>query len=130
MTFSWEDDPEYVYTAMNPELLDRLLDKNNHFMDKWNRMMAWHKAQWQWRHDMFVKAEASAVMRDTGPATKAKFAAADDDYVGLARTYLSIAAAQLGVCERRLHALEKEVMNLALRNKLLGALYNNGGGSC
>lgn len=126
---TWDEDDAYVYTEMSPELLDRMLDKNSFFIDKWNRMMAWHKAQWQWRHDEFVKTEARAVMSDSGPATKAKFAAAANDSVIMARTYLSIAAAQLGVCERRLHALEKEVINLALRNKLLGALWNNGGGS-
>lgn len=127
---TWNDNEDgYFYTVMNPALLDQLLDRNNHFMDQYNRLMAWHKAQWQWRHDNFVKAEASSVMKYQGPATKAKFAANDDDKVTLAKTYLSIAAAQLGICERRLHALEKEVMNLALRNKLLSAQYNNGGGS-
>lgn len=120
---------DWAYTEMNPHLLDQLFDKNSFLIDKWNRMLVWHKAQWQWRHDEWTKVEARAIMRDTGPATKAKFVATAAEPVALARTYLSIAAGQLHVCERRLHSLEKEAINLALRNKLLGALWNNGGGS-
>jgi hypothetical protein len=124
----WETEG-YVYTEMNPHLLDRLLDKNSYLIDKWNRMLVWHRAQRNWRNTIFVLAEAAAIMKDTGPATKAKAAATDTPKVIDARAYLDIAEAQLHVCERRLHSLEKEAINLALRNKLLGALWNNGGGS-
>ncbi|QSM01110.1 hypothetical protein SEA_NANOSMITE_65 [Mycobacterium phage Nanosmite] len=127
---SWDnDDADWVPTDLSPLQLDRALDKNSYLIDKWNRMMAWHKAQRDWRKTQFVVAEAGAVMRYGGPATKAKYAAIDNETVIMARTYLDIAEAQLGVCERRLHSLEKEAINLALRNKLLGALANNGGGS-
>lgn len=123
------EDDGYVYTDLNPAMVDQLLDKNSFLIDRYNRMAAWHKAQRDWRHDQFVVAEAKAVMGYDGPATKAKYAAAADDDVIMARTYLSIATAQLGVCERRLHALEKEAINLATRNKSLMQSYNNGGGS-
>ncbi|AER26102.1 hypothetical protein SSEA_SKINNY_61 [Mycobacterium phage Skinny] len=126
---SWEDDQDWVPTDLTPMALDRLLDRNSYLMDKWDRMMSWHMAQRKWRHDEFVKAEAEAVMRYTGPATKAKYAAAEDPKVVMARTYLSIAEAQLGICERRLHSLEREAFNLGMRNKVLDKVYNNGGGS-
>lgn len=124
------EDDGYAYTEISsPVVIDHMLDKNSFLIDKWSRMAAWHKAQRDWRHDQFVKSEARAVMGYEGPATKAKFAAADDPDVQMARTYLSIATAQLGVCERRLHSLEKEAINLATRNKALMQSYNNGGGS-
>jgi hypothetical protein len=126
---TWSDDADWVPTDLTPLSLDRLLDRNSFLIDKWNRMMAWHKAQKDWHNDQFIRAEAEAVMRDTGPATKAKYAAAQHPDVVMARTYLSIATAQLGICERRLHSLEKEAINLALRNKLLGALVRNDGGA-
>ncbi|SKM18394.1 Uncharacterised protein [Mycobacteroides abscessus subsp. massiliense] len=124
----WEEQ-DWTPTDLTPLSLDRALDKNSFLIDKWNKMFAWHRAQRDYLYTEFVKAEAGAVMRYTGPATKAKYHAMDTQAVIMAKTYLDIANAQLGICERRLHSLEKEAINLALRNKLLSALYNNGGGN-
>lgn len=122
------EDDGYFYNDLTPEMVDRMLDKNSFLVDKWNRMFAWHKAQCDWRNDQFVVTEAKATMAYDGPATLAKAAANADDDVIMAKTYLSIAKAQLTVCERRLHALSKEAINLATRNKALMQSYNNGGG--
>lgn len=126
---SWGDEEsDWVPTDLTPVQLDRLLDRNSFLIEKWNKMMAWHKAQHDWYKELHTREEARAVMQ-ARTATTAKYAAAADPAVELARTRMLIALAQMGICERRLHALEKEAINLALRNKLLGALYNNGGGS-
>lgn len=126
---SWNDDDGWVYTEMSPALLDQMLDKNSFLIDKTDRMIAWHAAQNKYWARQFAIAEARAVMHYQGAVGKAKFAAvADEDVIAVA-TQWDIANAQLGLCERRGHALDKEAINLALRNKLLQATYNNGGGS-
>jgi hypothetical protein len=126
---SWDDSEDYVYTEMNPHLLDQLLDKNSFLMDKWDRMLAWHRAQFRWRESIHGKAVAAAEFRWTGPGWKSKAAATENADVQQAKLDMDIAYMQLGTCERRIHALDKEAINLALRNKVLGALVNNGGGN-
>lgn len=125
----WDDSEDYVYTELSPALLDRLLDKNSFLMDKWDKMLAWHRAQLRWYETQHGVIEARKQFSYGGPVGKMKTFSADDPEVQAAKLKVDIAYMQLGVCERRCHALEKEAINLALRNKLLGALYNNGGGS-
>lgn len=127
---TYEEDPDYAFTEISsPVVIDRLLDRNSWLIDKWNRMCAWHKAQAEWRNDQFVIAEARKVMEYDGPVAKAKYYANDDDDVIMARTMRSIAKAQLGVCEHRLHSLSKEAINLAVRQKAIMQSYGHGGGS-
>lgn len=127
-TESFEDEGYTFTDVSDPGTIDALLDKNSFLIDKWNRMLAWHKAQWDWRNDQFVLAEAKAVMEYDGPAAKARFYANNDPDVIMARTYRQIAKAQLTICERRIDALTKEAINLASRNKALMQQYNTGGG--
>lgn len=123
------EDEGYFYTDISsPVMIDQLLDKNSFLIDKWNRLAAWHKGQRDFYHDEFVKTEAKFVMAFKGPVTKAKYAAAADDEVSMARTLWSIAQGQLGICERRLSSLGQEAINLATRNKSIMQSYNNGGG--
>lgn len=126
---AWDDSEDYVYTEMSPRLLDQLLDKNSWLMNRWDLMLAWHRAQFRWYETELGKVEARVQFSYGGPVGKMKVFAADDPTVQAAKLKADIAYMQLGTCERRCHALEKEAINLALRNKLLGALYNNGGGS-
>jgi hypothetical protein len=121
------DDSDWVPTDVtDPGVLDKLLDRNNFLIDRYNKVTAWHKGQLEWHHDQFVIAEARAVMHFDGPATLAKASANADEDVILARTQMTIAKAQLGVCEHRLAALGKEAMTLAARAKLLTQTYHNG----
>jgi hypothetical protein len=130
MPASFSEDEGYAFTEISsPAVIDRLLDKNSFLVDKWDRMTAWHKAQWDWHHDQFAMREAKAIMRYDGPVGKAKYAAQADDDVVMARTYLGIAKAQLTICEHRLHSLSKEGINLATRNKALMQSYAHGGGT-
>lgn len=130
MTTSFDEDDNYAFTEISsPAVIDRMLDKNSFLVDKWDRLTAWHKSQYDWRNSEFIKTEARAIMRYDGPVTKAKYAAQADDDVIMARTYLGIAKAQLAICEHRLHSLSKESINLATRNKALMQSYSHGGGT-
>lgn len=116
----FDEDAGYDFTEISsPAVIDRMLDKNSFLVDKYDRMTAWHAAQYHWRNDQFVVAEAKAIMSYSGPVGKARYAAQADEAVIMARTYLGIAKAQLTLCEHRLHALSKEAINLATRNKAL-----------
>lgn len=126
---SWDDSEDYVYTELSPELLDRMLDKNAFLMNKWDRLLAWHRAQARFYDSKLGTAKGVAEFRYTGPATKGKAAAIADEKVQQAQLDADIANMQLGTCERRCHALEKESITLGMRNKLLSSLYNNGGGN-
>lgn len=119
------EDDGYVYTEMSHALLDRMLDHNSFLVDKWDLILAWHKAQRDYFATRFALAEARATMAWSGAVGKAKAAAACAPEVERARICMDVAAAQLGLCERRAHSLEKEAINLALRNKLLQTSYNN-----
>ena len=123
------EDDGYVYTEMNPVLIDMLLDKNSFLIDRWDRMIAWHEAQYKFYVSQHVLAEARAMMEWQGAVGKAKAAAITNPSVEAARIKMDIANAQLGVCTRRMHSLEKEAINLATRNKGIMQAYNNGGGS-
>ncbi|WP_099021242.1 hypothetical protein [Mycolicibacterium palauense] len=116
---TWDDDAEYVYTEMNPYLLDTRLDKNSYLVDKWDKMIAWHRAQARYFETQHALKEAEATMRWGGAVGKAKAYAQTEPAVIDARIKMDIAHAQLGLCERRIHSLEKDAINLALRNKLL-----------
>ncbi|ASR75913.1 hypothetical protein J4U02_gp066 [Mycobacterium phage Aziz] len=126
---SWDDSEDYVYTELSPQLLDQLLDKNSFLMNKWDKLLAWHRAQFRWYETRFNTAQKVAEFKDKGPATKAKAASFADAQVQQCQLDMDIAYMQLGTCERRVHSLDKEAMNLGMRNKLLGTLYNNGGGN-
>lgn len=128
-TSSFEDEG-YAFTEISsPAVIDRMLDRNSFLVDKWDRLTAWHKSQYDWRLGEFVKTEARFIMHYVGPLTKAKYAAQVDEGVIMARTQLGIAKAQLTVCEHRLHSLSKEAINLATRNKAIMQSYNHGGGA-
>lgn len=120
MTTPFNEDEGYAFTEISsPAVLDKLLDKNSYLVDLYDRMAAWHKAQYDWYNNQFIVKEAKAIMSYPGPVGKARYAAQADDDVIMARTYLGIAKAQLVICEHRLHALSKEAINLATRNKAL-----------
>ena len=124
------EDEDYVFTDVSdPGVIDKLLDRNSFLVDKWSRMAAWHKAQREWRATQFAITEARARMAYEGPPSLAKAAALTVDAVIQAQIDLDIAAAQLGLCERRLDSLTKESINLATRNKALMQSYNHGGGA-
>lgn len=125
---SWGDEEgDYVYTELSPPHLDRLLDRNSFLMDKWDKLLAWHRAQHRWYESKLGTAKGVAEFRYTGPATKGKAAAIADPDVQQAQLDADIAYMQLGTCERRVHALDKEAINLGMRNKLLASIYNSGG---
>lgn len=125
-----EVDEDYAFTEISsPVVIDRLLDKNSFLVDRWDKLTAWHKSQYDWRLNEFAVTEARAIMHYPGPVGKAKYAAQIDEGVIMARTYLGIAKAQLTLCEHRLHSLSKQAINLATRNKALMQSYNHGGGS-
>lgn len=126
----FNEDAGYDFTEISsPAAIDRMLDKNSFLVDRYDKMTAWHKAQYDWRNGEFIKTEARAIMSYEGPVSKAKYAAQASDDVIMARTYLGIAKAQLNICEHRLHSLSKEAINLATRNKALMQSYNHGGGT-
>lgn len=127
---NFNEDEGYAFTDVSdPGVIDRLLDRNSFLVDRYNKMLAWHQAQWDWRNDQFVIAEARAVMEYDGPAAKAKYYANNADTVITARTLRQIAKAQLIVCQRRLDALSKEAISLAVRQKAIMQSYNHGGGA-
>lgn len=124
------DDDGYVYTDISdPGVIDRLLDHNSHLVDRFDKMTAWHKSQYDWYNSQFIVAEAKAIMEYPGPVGKSRYAAAANDDVVMARTYLGIAKAQLVICEHRLHSLSKSAINLAVRQKAIMQSYNHGGGT-
>lgn len=130
MDTSHFDDEGYVFTDVSdPGVIDKLLDKNSHVTDKWLRMAAWHKGQRDWRATAFAIEEARARMAYVGPPSLAKAAALTVVSVQQAQIDLDIAAAQLGLCERRLESLTKESINLAVRQKAIMQSYSHGGGT-
>lgn len=93
-------------------------------IDLWDRRLAWHEGQRDWFKTRLTIAEAKAAMEYTGAATKAKWYAisqTEDE-----RIALDVAGAQLLVCERRIHSLEKTLLTVMGRNKSATNSYNMG----
>lgn len=118
---------DYVYTDLTPDHIDRELDRVNYLITKWNKILAWHRAQKDWRATRFAVAEARQMMSFTGAVGKAKAYAAQE--TEQERIDMDIANAQHGLCERRLSALEKELIAIGMRSKLLAQVFGTGGGN-
>lgn len=107
-----------------PVQIEKELQELAKDIDHWDRMLAWHEAQRDWFKTKLTIAEARAVMEYTGPATKSK-------WYGISRSEreriaLDVANAQLLVCERRIHSLEKTLLTVMGRNKSASNAYNLG----
>jgi hypothetical protein len=94
-------------------------------IDHWDALLAWHEGQRDYYRTKLAVAEARAAMEYTGPATKAKYYAVAS--TEKQRIDLDVAAAQMGVCTRRIHALDKTLLTVMGRNKSATNAYNMGG---
>jgi hypothetical protein len=84
-------------------------------IDLWDKRLAWFGAKRDWYKTKLALAEAKAAMDYTGPATKAKWYSITR--TEKERTDLDIAEAELLMCERRMHSLDKATYLLLGRNK-------------
>lgn len=118
------EDDGYVYTELNPHLIDRLLDENTYLVEKWSRVAAWHEAKKDWATTNYAVAKARAEMSWDGPVSKGKAYAESENSVVAARIQMDIASAQFGLCEKRLKSLDRAAFNLGMRKNLLNGIFN------
>lgn len=93
-------------------------------IDVWDLRWAWFEAKRDYLKTRLSIAEARAAMEYTGPATKSKFyavAGTEDE-----RIALDIGAAELLLCSRKMHSLEKTLLTVMGRNKSASNSYNLG----
>lgn len=98
-----------------PIEIDQELAKLRDEIDLWDQRLAWFEAKRNWRKTLHSLAEADAAMNYSGPATKAKWHAITKSVDE--RTALDIAEAELLMCERKMHSLDKATFLLLGRNK-------------
>ena len=98
-----------------PIEIDKELATLRDEIDLWDCRLAYFEAKRNWRKTLHALAEARAAMDFSGPATKAKWFAITQSVDE--RTDLDIAEAELLMCERKMHSLDKATFLLLGRNK-------------
>ncbi|ATN94013.1 hypothetical protein J4U01_gp050 [Mycobacterium phage Kumao] len=109
-----------------PIEIDRKLQEMADEIDLWDKMIAWHEAQRDYYKTRLAIAMANAELEyNQTPASKAKAYAISK--TEKQRVQLDIAEAQLNLCVRRMHSLDKGLLTLMGRNKNAMQAYNVGG---
>jgi hypothetical protein len=109
-----------------PIEIDGLIAQLKREIDEWDTYLAYFQAKRDWYKTRLALAEAKAQMAWQGPVGKAKaysITQTEDE-----RIALDIAEAELLMCERKMHSLDKATYLLLGRNKNAMNAYNTGGG--
>lgn len=104
-----------------PEQVEQELVNIGEEIERWTELTAWHAAQKDWRTTRLSIADARARLEYAGMASKTKYhaiVATEQE-----QTDLDIAAAQLGLCEKRLRALSELKFTTLGRSKSISNSY-------
>lgn len=105
-----------------PIEIDREIVQLKNEIEVWDQKLAYFQAKRDWRKTQLALAEARAQMRWEGPVGKAK--AFGTTQTAQERIDLDIAEAELLMCERTMHSLDKATFLLLARNKNAMQAYN------
>lgn len=109
-----------------PIEIDKRLAELVDEIDLWDQRVAWFEAKRDWHKTRLALAEARAQLSYSGPAASSLSKPYAISQTEDERVALDIANAELLMCERKMHSLEKASYLLLGRNKNAMQAYNVG----